>query len=90
MPILDAFIVSSKFLTKLSPTDADVVAQPDAMRLIIRQVDADQEAQTLTDLESKGIEVVETVDRKASIDAVAPVYETAIKRFGDPETYRAC
>ena len=84
MPILDAFIVSSKFLAKLSPTDADIVAQAGrAASDYQAKVDADQEAQTLTDLKSKGIEVVETVDRKAFIDAVAPVYETAIKRFGD-------
>ena len=84
VPILDAFIVSSKFLAKLSPTDADVVAQAGrAASDYQAKVDADQEAQTLTDLKSKGIEVVETVDRKAFIDAVAPVYETAIKRFGD-------
>jgi TRAP-type transport system periplasmic protein len=83
VPILDAFIVSSKFLTKLSPTDADIVAEAGrAASDHQAKVDADEEARTITDLKSKGIEIIETVDRESFIDAVAPVYDTAINRFG--------
>lgn len=84
VPILDAFMVSSKFMAKLSPADADLVR--DAARQASdhqAKVDADEEAQTMTDLKSKGIEIIENIDRGPFIEAVAPVYETAIKRFGD-------
>jgi TRAP-type transport system periplasmic protein len=84
VPILDAFMVSSKFLAKLSPTDTDIVAEAGRNASDHQaKVDADEEAQTMTDLKSKGIEVVETIDRKSFIDAVGPVYDTAVKRFGD-------
>jgi TRAP-type transport system periplasmic protein len=84
VPILDAFIVSSKFLAKLSPADVDIVAEAGrAASDHQAQVDADEEAQTIADLKSKGIEIIETVDRQPFIDAVTPVYDTAIKRFGD-------
>jgi TRAP-type C4-dicarboxylate transport system substrate-binding protein len=85
--IFEAFIVSSKFLAKLSPADADIVAEAGRPASDHQaKVDADEEAQTITDLKSKGIEIVETVNRKSFIDAVAPVYDTAINRFGDSKS----
>ncbi len=84
VPILDAFMVSSKFMAKLLPADADLVRE--AARTASdhqAKVDADEEAGTIADLKSKGIEIIESIDRAPFIEAVAPVYETAIKRFGD-------
>lgn len=84
VPILDGFMVSSKFMAKLSPADADLVRE--AARTASdhqAKVDADEEAQTIADLKSKGIEIIESIDRGPFIKAVAPVYQTAIKRFGD-------
>ncbi len=84
VPILDAFMVSSKFMAKLPPADADLVREAGrAASDHQAKVDADEEAATIADLKSKGIEIIESIDRKPFIEAVAPVYDTAIKRFGD-------
>jgi tripartite ATP-independent transporter DctP family solute receptor len=84
VPILDAFMVSAKFLAKLSPADADLVGQA-GREASDHQAkgDADGEAATITELKAKGIEIIESIDRKPFIDAMAPVYASAVKRFGD-------
>ncbi len=86
VPILDAFMVSAKFLAKLPPGDADIVAEAGRTASDYQaKVDADEEGKMIEELKAKGIEIVETIDRKPFMDAVAPVYDTAIKRFGGSE-----
>jgi tripartite ATP-independent transporter DctP family solute receptor len=84
IPILDAFLVSSKFLAKLSPADADIVRESGrAASDYQAKVSADGEQKNMAELKTKGIEIVEDVDRKPFVDAMAGVYDGAIKRFGD-------
>jgi tripartite ATP-independent transporter DctP family solute receptor len=85
VPILDAFLVSDKFLSKLSPADADVVREAGRVASEHQvKVTFEEESHDLADLKGKGIEVIEDIDRKPFVDKMTSVYETSIKKIGDP------
>lgn len=84
--ILDAFLVSDKFLAKLSPADVDVVREAGRAASEHQvKVSLETEASALTELTKKGIEVIEDVDRKPFADKMTGVYAAAVKRFDDPK-----
>ena len=85
VPILDAFLVSDKFLAKLSAADADIVREAGRAASEHQvKVTFEEESHDLADLKGKGIEVIEDIDRKPFVDKMTSVYETSIKKIGDP------
>jgi tripartite ATP-independent transporter DctP family solute receptor len=86
VPVLDAFLVSDKFLAKLSPADIDVVREAGKAACEHQvKVTLDVEENGLKKLKEKGIEVIEDVDRKPFVDKMTSVYATAMKKIGDPK-----
>jgi tripartite ATP-independent transporter DctP family solute receptor len=86
VPILDAFLVSDKFLAKLGPADVDVVREAGKTACEHQvKVTLEEEANGLKELKEKGIEVIEDVDRKPFVDKMTSVYDIAIKKIGDPK-----
>jgi len=85
VPILDAFLVSDKFLAKLSPVDTDTVREAGRAASEHQvKVTIEEESHDLAELKGKGIEVIEEFDRQPFVDKMTSVYEAAIQKIGDP------
>lgn len=85
VPILDVFLVSDKFLGKLSAADADIVREAGrAASEHQAQATFEREQGAVKELQAKGIEVIELSDKKPFVEKMTSVYDTAMKKIGDP------
>ena len=84
--ILDAMVISNKFLAKVSPEDRDIIREAGRTASDFQaKATFDRETTATKELQDKGIQVLELSDsqRKPFADKMSTVYETAAKRIGD-------
>jgi tripartite ATP-independent transporter DctP family solute receptor len=84
VPIMDAMVISDKFLAKVSPQDREIIREAGKAASEF-QVKAtfDREASAIKELQDKGIQVIELSDKKPFADRMTVVYDAAAKQIGD-------
>jgi tripartite ATP-independent transporter DctP family solute receptor len=84
VPILDAMVISDKFLSKVSPADREIIreAGKTASEFQVKTT-FDRETSATKELQDKGIQVIELSDKKPFAEKMKGVYATAAKQIGD-------